>query len=545
MSSGQRRIIGNSRERLITPDFNRAQAFIGRANAELVRMILLARYREDEGSDELVPAESPAAGPLTAIVAGGLRFRPTIGSVDAFVEPGALLIINPESPLNPDDSPGKLIVDEGVQTIGELALTAGDPALIRIDVIECAPSEIVRELDNRDVFDPTTGLFTVATVDKVSDTALNYRIRTGTPGAGFPGVAVGWLPLAVASVPANATTWDQCIIWDVRPRLVDRARSPLRTERVFGHYQVQWGIMRGSALRLRGYFEGVRGMTPVSALSTSVGSENRFGGLMMPSIDLADAVNVREPGFVAVASTPWYLYVCQPFGLPNWARYVDSNGQLLPATTPRGIPVLTQKAPAGYRQFPTAISLPTGTGLGGSTTNAMAVASGALDGAATFENCFYDGRRTWIGEGSGVGPGTGIEVTATPAGATVGIAIVPGTSCPPNATAIRVRAEVTFTGMGGDEEILSRIVEVRDAANTTTALVAGVHRFPVRMPALGSFTDRFEDWIPLMPNEASDDILMFGPVNQTIRLNYTSALAAFTITGAFASVVGWELGLQG
>ena len=517
MSSGQKRIVFNSRERLVSTDLERTQAFIGRGNAELLRHLLLTTLLEDLGRTEPVPSTSPALGPLTGIILNGFRLRPTAAGVELLIEPGVALVIDPDTAANPDDSPAKLIIDPGVQVVGALALTAGDPAAIRIDVIEAARSELVVESDSRDIFDAPSALFTGALQNKVVEGRFTYRIRLGAPGGGFPGVAAGWLPLAVVSVPVNALTWGDCIIWDVRPLLFTRPNPPFLTVRFLERYQIQYGQMVSAGMaggQLDGTFE-LEGP-----------SFSRIGGGII-SQDLADVAAVHEPGFVPLANQIWYLYYALPFGLPNWGRYVLTSGELQPSQ-PFGIPVLTHKAPIGFLGVPfIPLTLPTGTGLGGVTQQAAVATCGAINSLGNFETTVSDGRRGWTS-------GTGTSVAGAVVGNVATYALTAGVHYPSNAVALRVEIVGTLTGMAGATEVVDRALETRNLANTASFVSVRDQR-PVTM-VMGGYDDTFDAWVPLTHN-----VPIGLPANQFMRTTWGAA--TFILGASTLRVIGWELGL--
>jgi hypothetical protein len=231
---------------------------------------------------------------------------------------------------------------------------------------------VVAEADNRDIFNPSTGLFSPVTVTKVQVGQLVYRIRLGVAGSGFPGVVSGWLPLAVASVPAGALTWDTVTLWDVRPLASDRWNAPFAssTSTPFAERSRLMTDTTTSAGHPRLYGQ----------MDRRVGAYRAGGRILSdagPYLDLADS-QLPEPGYVlpALGSGFWNLWLAFPFGLPRWVRYSNAGGMRTPAGL-RGIPILSN-ATARWDGTPisTGPALPTWTGLSGTASQAVLAVSG-------------------------------------------------------------------------------------------------------------------------------------------------------------------------
>lgn len=528
-NSGFPTLVENFRERLLSDDLNRAQQFLASHFTELLRRQHLALAQTSEGAGKTTPA-SAVASPLRALIFEGLRFRPEIGTANGFVEAGIAIFAAPENDPHPADSPARLISDPGVQSAGVLTLTAGGGGA-RIDVVEVSVKTSVLESDNRSIFNPQLGEFEAKLVDKVRAGRLAYRIRTGTAGAGFPGTALGWLPLAVCLVPSSATTWDDCTVWDVRPLLADLAHPPHMTLDRFERVRpgTASAIEEGSGnWRARGCVEGTLG-------GWKVGGEFATPASGQSYIDLT-ATDVQETGFSATASKPWYLYFAQPFGLPRWCKLSPaSSGERTPQE-PRGIPIFSQKVPAGLAAKPSAlqvITIPTALGLGGTTSNALPVIAGAFGSGAVWCG-LAQGSDGWtsIGDpGIALAPSSGANTSAVTYQLATGGGGVPG-----NATAVRVRLVTTFTDAAGYVASCSRNINVKDGIGGNT-VYARRHTGPIAFPASGSFVEVFEVELPLPPSFPSGS-------NHTVEIALTIT-AASGGSQAFSSqsclVVGWLL----
>jgi hypothetical protein len=390
--SGATTIVYNTRERLVSTDPNRAQAINAKQIAEILRFLLDAQNEQDVSGGGVETMGTGSELFLRGTILSGVRPRPEVGTTNLFVEPGVALLIDNAAPSS-DDSVGAYVADAGVKLAGALTLTAGAGSP-RIDVVECQRVTNVTEQDNRDVFNVSTGLFTPTQVPKVKGGALSYRIRTGTPGAGFPGVAAGWLPLMVAMVPAGATTWDQVTCWDVRPLASDRTNGPFQTSRLWPSNvrtliacdattnAAQVRIAGEIDLTFKGY---------------------KAGGVLRKDsstayIDATDAANQQNgfAGFGTTLGTTWYLYLVFPFGLPRWVRYSDSSSGLRQPGCQRGIPAVSAN-PCNFDGTPRAANVqsPAATNLqdpGSQNAIASYAGRGPKAGGATPFGCHADGR---------------------------------------------------------------------------------------------------------------------------------------------------------
>lgn len=471
MSGGWKDLVINPNERALSTEINRLQTFKGADMGELWRALMNTDTANGVG-DDINPGfpnqVTSANSPVAAEVIDGLIPQFKNATLDVSIQPGRCFMYDPDSSTyngllpNPDESQYKFINDPGLN-YGALFMTANSSGQTRIDVIECARTGVgytgvgytVLETDNRDVFNPITGAFAAATVNKVIAGQLQYRVRQGTPGSGFPGTAQGWLPLAVAVVPNGTSTNAGITFYDVRPLVADRVVAPFKlgyqTGRTF-HVELNGdnsGI-NGSNTRLGGRVDAVgadwTGVFVVPG-TRRLGGDFSFGTWGFPDLTSAG------PLFSAagVTNDAAYLYLLEPFGLPRWCKYVLS-GQAKTPSGPRGILCVSNVAPVPLIGSPSAaISLPTSTGLGGSTGMGFCVA--ALKYVAGVPIPFIcDGRAQWVGQSgavntiyssgqiSGAGP---YNFLMTPGastltnGATVGI--------PPNARAIYVEISLTLS----------------------------------------------------------------------------------------------------
>lgn len=374
MAGGMKEVVINNQERAVSVDINRLQKFKGADIAELMRFWGNVGVGSDDLDAAAVTVETTTVGnPLLAEIVNGFLVRPQAASLNLLVDRGVLYAIAPDGAA--DDSVYKYVRDAGVSTPGALAVTNNiGGGAIRIDVVEVqVVTNANVETDSRDIFNSVTGLFSATTVSKASADGLNYRVRMGSPGGGFPGTVSGWLPLAVISMPDGATSVDTMTFWDVRPLINDRQFQPsnLGTARPV----INKALINASALATVG------GWVEAFANGRRLGGCLRSGGIVTDAdtIDLTDAAN-HSSTFAAVANHPWYLYLVTPFGLPRWARY-NAAGSRVPRS-PRGIPVATTVAPNADGLPSGAIPLPTASGLGSNTSAGLCIAAGYFDNSS-------------------------------------------------------------------------------------------------------------------------------------------------------------------
>ena len=522
-NSGQRRLIFNFQERVVSDDWNRAQAFKAAALAELLRRQGAATTSSvTSGGKET--AASAVSSPDRGVVISGLRFRPEIGTVNAFVEPGSLLVVHPEASPHPDDSPGRFINDPGKQAIDTGFQLSTAPGATRIDVVECSPYTLVTESDSRDIYNPATGLFSPAPVDKVFRGALAYRIRTGTPGAGFPGTASGWLPLAVCSVPAAAATWDDVAVWDVRPLLADLASPPHVEVAAFPRLRRALGQAFDDGA---GHWQA-RGVFETEVDGWRVGGELAATSSGATYLDLQSA-GVKEAGFAAAPGLA-YLYLLLPFGLPRWCRLNPSTSGNRDPGALRGVPVFSTRPPAGLSgRLGSAAALPTGTGLGSSSSAGTAVLGALFNaGSALLNATVGDDGWCLVGE-----PGVQLSPTAGAGTSAPSYTLVSGTSFPPHAVALRLRFTTGVTLGAGTTVSARRTYLVQDPVSAATQFTR-YWEAPATSPAGGSFSLIDEVDVPVSPN------LPVGGIG-TWFAGASYVVAGATFGSQTVQVVGWKL----
>lgn len=493
MTTGNRRLRINTQERAMSSDINRLQTFAQQDQAELFRG-LLNTYVTSDDNDLTEVAPSTVEAPLRAEIIHGLMVKPQAGVFDLFVDPGLLFALAPDA--SPDESNYKYIREDGIAVGGTLVMTANASGLTRIDVVECSINPVENIVtDSRDIFDANTGLFAAATITKELRGRLLFRVRAGVAGSGFPGVVSGWLPLTVASVPNGTTTNNTITFWDVRPVIKDRefgiagtgAPDAGRAPETSGFLQSTVGPALST----------LTGHTLTSLNGRKLGGRLRRGtpGTDADNIILTDAANL-EPGFVSTLYGFAYLYLVTPFGLPRWARYTDGPAGRVPRS-PRGIPVLSSLVPPStFTSKPTvAISLPTSTGLGGSTTAGICIAMAVMRGSNAFYSCGYNGRSVSL-------ENSPTQVTAVAATGGYMKWTIPANAChPANAKGMWVSMAFSRTLAAGtiDDFDLNFLVFPGAFSATGPSIFVGHARFQFGNPTAGSITltDRRTTWLPL------------------------------------------------
>ncbi len=402
MASGMRTMVENTQERAVSTDINRLQAFKAQDVGELFFQMFDPYGSDDFDAAAVLTTPSTLEAPLRAEVFNGLLVKPSAASLSLLVDAGVLYAVAPDS--DPDASVYKYVRDAGVSVLGTLVMTTNPAGSARIDVVECrinpTPSTVS---DSRDIFNATTGAFVPTSVTKETKYVLEYRVRAGTAGAGYPAAQSGWLPLAVALVPAGATTVDTMTFWDVRPLLNDREYQPSALYRSVPktlRSMCWWNPMSGNSvatnLKLRGIHEiGFKG--------------RRYGGKLRrgspgtddDTVDLLLAAN-QEAAYTAVGGTNSNIYLCAPYGLPRWARYTDGPTNRVPRS-PRGILLLSTVQPSESGVAGGAITPPTTMGLvtafaAADCVHVGTVAYGNIAGAGDQYSGFHrtDDRHTFV-----------------------------------------------------------------------------------------------------------------------------------------------------
>ncbi len=435
MADGFRNLVINPQERLVSSDANRMQAFAHRDSAEFLRYLLDVTAEDDSAAGAVITEYNAVGTPMRGEIINGLLVRPVGGGLDLTVDAGLVMLLSPDAA--PDESDYKYVKNAAVSA-GTLAMTANSSGSVRIDVIECqidATPGLVTA--TRDVFNTITGTFAAVLLTKEKYGQLVFRVRLGTPGSGMPGSVSGWLPLAVAKVPDGTVTNDTITFWDVRPLINDRVNSVTALSAIPQVIDLDGQLIRNGATDV-----------PFTGVVHATLSGRRVGGLMRRGTPGTDADNInwgdtanQDTGTIVepLSTGAIYMYLACPFGLPRWSRYTDGPSNRVPRS-PRGIPIISKTIPSNFTKAPSsALALPTSTGLGGTTSEAVAICSTLANGVSQFSSLACANRGVFH-ESTFPSQFTGAYsagvITFTPAD---------GTFIPANAKAIYVTIDVQIT----------------------------------------------------------------------------------------------------
>lgn len=537
--NGGKRFVFNTRERALSGDQNRVQNVHDQMLAEILRGLFDASSELDQKAGSVEVFSTGSETPPSATIIAGIRPRPEVGTINLFVEGGSLVIVDKPAPTT-DESKLAFVVDPGVQTAGVLTLTPGSGGSIRIDVIECQRIEPVLESDNRDIFNPSTGLFTPAMVDKVVAARLTYRIRTGTIGGGFPGIAAGWLPLAVCSVPSGATTWDDVTLWDVRPLASERVQQPFNAypslNYVHRHNVACDNVTAPGEIRQSG------------VVDVSFGAYRAGGRLIHPGTtnDYIDVANTTlwAAGF-ASAALPWYLYAVFPFGLPRWVQYSPASAGIREPRGIRGIPVVSRWEPR-YDGRPSinAALTPAWTGLlDPASQNAILLLAGLqADPGGGPTGILADGHVIHFVEG----PTKQLTPIATDTVNSTTWQLNDSTSQPGNARAVYLKLQLIITVTAGTPKQVEFYRDVSvggpDGTTTNTATIVNCGNERGYIYAVANTTYALEVSVRVPLAYTAQTFVGTRQFNVFWAHAISASGLTFTITSRLATIMGWELG---
>lgn len=562
MSSGRKQLRENTRERVVSTDFNRAQAFGYGYSNEFLREQVLVPTDADYYAGVTFPVVGPPIGgvapasfaidqvtpqaPEYGTVLNGLMVVVPVGATSILVSPGSILVIDPEgqagssdpTPLNPDDGPGpnRTVYSAGINAIGVLPWTPYAGAGNRIDVVECQRTNVVTEVDNRDIFNPATGLFTPQAVTKVTSGELTFRIRLGVAANTVPAAAQGWFPLAVISTPTGVVNLDSCYIWDVRDLASDMATPNVRRTTLLGKPEVQnlYADDATAPAELR-----------LSGESTATWGHYRFGGKLydprtnLNYRDLESGTFAKEPGYVAPPSGLYYVYALFPDPYRRWVGYTSTAIAGYAGRIPggfRGILTVSNIAPATIYNTPfLPIAPPTGWGITSLTTTGQLIAVGKTDAATNLERFIASDRKTWATQAPTVT--TAGVLTALPS--VYSFAFLAGVNFPTNARTIRILVTATVTGMGANTFMRANsYVGNYDTANAQVQTISDLEINQLVCDAAGvlNFAREYDIPNPYYGVETAPLCLPY--------LFFTAASiggAGVPVVATAAAVVGWSV----
>jgi len=521
----------NPRERALSSDINRLQAFID-AEIQNAYLYLLQAGNAPDFLGMLDAVPTSLTSPPATTIYGGLLAVPEPTTFSFLVTPGIASVYFPDAVINPDDSQYKFIDDPGVLTSGTLVVGPNAGPGIRIDVLEFTVVDTVIETDNRDIFDPSTGLFAAVTVDKVIKKTLSYRIRAGVAGAGFPGLAAGYTPICVISVPVAAASLDNCEMWDVRPLAQDRVYGPGKTSRLFHHLnQSVVGLDTVSAAPARfmkGSLQAESSDIYRGGGKLRVGAYNAGTSYPTNSLNVSDTANY-EPGFAPVANTLHFLYVItSAFGLPRWSKYSGPPGARIPVE-PNGIFVFSSKTPNAYSGANATLIIPAVYGLGGAAQNGVCLASGfghdpgtgLTIGVAVTEN-----DKHWLEPNSY----RNCALLSALSNVSIDYKLEHGVTHPNHAKSVIVRVTGTITGGAANAIVpLKCQVTLRNEALTETYVIKEFMPSSIKLSALGAGSFAMTCELPIFPGNTAG-------VNHFFDVDPADG----TVTASECRVIGWS-----
>jgi hypothetical protein len=469
--STKARVFQNNKEKVLSTDMNARQNLLDKAAAQVFARQLIDPRR----SGMLYPgvAIQDATLPIykASVVVGGLMVQPSTSSIT--IQPGLVAMLCP-SLQGADDSPVVVVDDVGMQTGGVLNYTANGGS-IRWDLVECQPY-LEQLQESRNIWDKTAKVYVPTLVYKRCTVRLNYRIRTGTGGAGLPTLDPDWLPLAAIHVPANAASFDVCDFYDVRPLLEDRVQPAMYNgagtaaavaANLFKHLGGDWIIMDDPVTTDRvmaGHAEAVfGGYLAGGELRQSMPSAAAdFGATKADqdhlSLDRADnkqaALSYRN-GSTSTTSTYWVAALF-PALLPRWVRYSQSSIPNIGRVPrgPRGILMVMDYngMQAIYNNgFVDTTTIPAVLGL---TTSCMGVVltSFMCDGSGVPQGNCRNNRVT--GQHAGFVSSTQIAETS-PGSGVFEITLRPNLDIPPGVSEIWLELQFQGTGTAGATMIVT------------------------------------------------------------------------------------------
>jgi hypothetical protein len=336
MSSPLGRIVMNTRERGVSNDINRLQDLLGLDLMEMYRG-LAGFHMNPNGT---VSQDRNAVIRGLAAVPGGAGL-----SVD--VQEGYATIIRSAGPPTADDSAYRLLHNRAAQN---LVLAAADPVNPRFDLIEATFSDDLVESQNRDIYNPVTGLFAPAAVDKVRKAGCVLTVTTGAAGANpvipaFSAAATDRIPIAAVRVPALAAAIVANDILDLRPLFVPAPMTKAH------------GIIDGFDLAATSTTAGFPGWTVRPGQAMVDGQLLRQVG----SLILSTTGTIDPAAFPLTAATWYYAYLfaCRD-SAGHRARFTNIATPLQ-----EGFIVLSSVPPTieGYPSAP--VGFPTAAGGGG------------------------------------------------------------------------------------------------------------------------------------------------------------------------------------
>lgn len=349
MGSGNPRIITNTRERALSTDLNRTESFMTYDSHEFSRHLVNREIGGDFYNFPGMQAPYTALPPSSDFLIphdclSGLMVRPD-NATGLLIDPGEAAFFVPAfANATADDSKYVYVSSPGITSIGDLPFTTNAGPGIRWDIVECQPTEVLTESQSRDIYNPANGQFTSSLVEKVRRGSLTFRIRSGTAGGGIPNPDSAWMPLAAVHVRTDATGFNNCDVYDIRPLVNERcAWSPAHPKSLptssgasIGYrlvlpeaeFNLRNVLINGRALEgyFRGHFGGywsggaIRRNMPAASLAA-------FGGTNQTDPNVPyfnpEATENKSASYSIAGDDRFTIGAFFPRGYPRWVRYSE------------------------------------------------------------------------------------------------------------------------------------------------------------------------------------------------------------------------------
>jgi hypothetical protein len=302
MSSNNRRIIFNTRERLLSSDLNDMQALL-----------------HAKGTDELMAALSgevyKGALPLSGVIQGG---NVTANGVDNTISISPILAIKHGSGATSYDSPYLKIETLVTATIDLTPHVDPSPRWVAIEV---APGDVTEVSSTRDEFQPALGTFLPVSVDKVRRPEPVFSVNAGTPSATpvLPLGTAGTIPLAYVYIPGGGT--------------------PLTTDVISCRAMIGSGSTAGVLLRGKGGLNVTAAGTDIAEVASTFAAKFllQHAIVSVPTGITSDASLASSPNWLTgeslTADSPAYLYVAMAPYPAGYDSDVASNREFIDVST--------------------------------------------------------------------------------------------------------------------------------------------------------------------------------------------------------------------
>lgn len=537
MSQGDKRLVWSLRERIVSADLVRVQALAAAEKAGLLRAFyddLVGDWWSAGGFQAPIVSSNPS---LLGDVFGGLMVQPDNAGY-FLVTPGSLGVLEPAG-LGADDSPYRVIADPGVVSTLTLPFTSnaggGSP---RWDVVECQPTDHLLEQQTRDVYNPATGIASPVLLDKVRAGQLTYRVRVGTPGSGFPGLAAGWLPLAVCCAPTGSSSLLTSDVWDVRPLVRDRSR-PSPSDGAVGYAPIHAAEYRlrnaasatfnqfvgSSEAYWNGYQAGGKLERSTPSTLAQFGATTASGGRAgVLNLDIAD----NRSTYVLVADARINLLALFPAGLPRWQRYSQvavGSGRI--PNGPRGILVVSTLGPNSNGSIGS-VPLPASMSFGGgAVANGCLLASTTCDAGALPRAALASDAEHW--------PDGAPALAGSIAGSGFQWDVSPNVPWPYAARRVLVQFNCVVDNTAGTA--VARVFGVSGTTTEQPAHFVSGRRVPCFVSATAKVD--FEAWVPCLPRDLPPN----QHVPSTMRVNISIIGDAGSLAGmvsATMTLLAWS-----